>query len=148
MKITRLSTPTPLHLSPLAELETWFRQPFQGFPALGSFLGSLQETFPSTTSGRLPANLHEETSEYLAQFEVPGVSKEDLHVELDHQVLTVKALRKQKTAQGERATTLTRSISVPESVRAEGITAKLENGILTLTLPKIDEPKPKLIPIS
>ncbi|HSJ02473.1 MAG: Hsp20/alpha crystallin family protein [Verrucomicrobium sp.] len=120
--------------------------PFAGFPSL-SRLFDWEPTF-GAVSGRLATDIHEDKDNYFATFEVPGVKKEDVKVELNERLLTVTVQRKQKNGETESSFTSTRSVSVPDSVKSESISAKVEDGLLTVTLPKAEERKPRNIEIS
>jgi HSP20 family protein len=135
MKLTRCNPYT------LTDFDSWFRQPFAGFP-------SASQLFSAAGSNSLAADIHEDKDNYFAQFEVPGVKKEELKVELNNQILTVSAEKNQSAGDNEQSFSLTRSISVPDGVQGDAISAKLENGILTVTLPKAEHRKPKAIEIA
>lgn len=145
MKLARFN---PSNLARVSDFDEWFRHPFAGFPSLGQFFGNLPEFMSAASNGRLAADIHEDKDNYYAQFEVPGVKKEDVKVELNNQLLTVTVEKKEKTGEGEQSCTLTRSVSVPDGVKPEAISAKLENGVLNVTLPKAEHRKPKTIEIA
>jgi HSP20 family protein len=63
-------------------------------------------------------------------------------------MLTVTAEKREKNGENESSYTLSRSISVPDGVNVEAITAKLEDGILNLTLPKAEHKKPRTIELN
>lgn len=142
MKLARY-TPS-FDLGRVADFDQWLRHPFAGFPAVGQLLGE----FLPGAAGRLAADVYEDQDNYYARFELPGVKKEDVKVEVHDRLLTVSTQRQTKAEGQEEAYSLTRSISVPESVRADAIAAKMEDGILTVTLPKQEERKPKLIQVN
>lgn len=145
MKLTRFNPPA---LARVSDFDEWFRHPFAGFPSVGQFFGNLPEFLSAGGTGRLAADIHEDKDNYFAQFEVPGVKKEDVKVELNNQLLTVTVEKKEKTSEGEQSYTLTRSVSVPDGVKPDAILAKLENGVLNVTLPKAEHRKPKTIEIA
>lgn len=132
----------------LADFDSWFRQPFVGFPSVSQFFGNTPEFASGAGVGRLAADIHEDKDNYFAQFEVPGVKKEDLKVELNNQILTISAEKKQTSSDGEQSYSLSRSISVPDGVQSDAISAKLEDGILTVALPKSEHRRPKSIEIA
>ena len=102
-----------------------------------------------------PVDLHETASEYVLIAEVPGLRQEDLHIELQDSRLTV-AGRRQETGSAceqyhrvERGHgSFSRTFQLPHAVEAERITADLQDGVLTVTCPKIAEPEPLRIQIS
>lgn len=141
MKLTRY-TPS-FDLGRVADFDQWLRHPFAGFPAVGQLLGDF---LPA--AGRLATDVYEDKDNYYARFELPGVKKEDVKVEVHDRLLTVSAKRREKTSESEQSFSLSRSVSVPEGVRSDAIGAKLEDGILTVTLPKQEQRKPKLIEVN
>jgi HSP20 family protein len=78
------------------------------------------------------------------------VKREDINVELAEGDLTITAARKTPAAdgKGEELFSLSRSVSVPEAVQADKVAAAYENGVLTVTLPKREEAKPKKITVA
>jgi HSP20 family protein len=102
----------------------------------------------------LPAvNIKENDNEYLIEVAAPGLKKEDFKVNYDNGRLTIASEKKQESEQkdGEKITrrefcyqSFQRSFSVSEDlVNADKISAKYDNGILYVTLPKREEVKPK-----
>lgn len=121
--------------------------PFSALPAF-SRLFDWEGGFGSPSLGRLATDIHEDKDNYYATFEVPGVKKEDVKLELNDRLLTVTVARKEKTGDTESSYSSTRSISVPDSVKSDAILAKLEDGLLTVTLPKSEERKPRSIDVA
>ncbi|AXE30806.1 heat-shock protein Hsp20 [Chromobacterium phragmitis] len=87
-----------------------------------------------------------ETGEaYLVAAELPGVGKEDIHVDIDGALVTIKAEVKQFDQQGKDERQLrteryygvvSRSFQLPQDVDRDASAAKYENGVLSLILPK------------
>lgn len=146
MKILR-SNPSSTLSNRVADFDEWFRHPFAGLPSLGQFFSNLSEVLPNVND-RLAVDVHEDKDNYYASFEVPGVKKEDVKIELNNGLLTVSAEKREKTGENESSFSMTRSVSVPDGVNAEGIAAKLEDGILNVTLPKAEHRKPRTIALS
>jgi HSP20 family protein len=138
----------PSALARVSDFDEWFRHPFASLPSLGQFFSQLGEAFPGVPSDRLAVDVHEDKDAYHASFEVPGVKKEDVKVELNNGLLTVTAEKREKNGESETSLSLSRSVSVPDGVNAEAITARLENGILNLTLPKAEHTKPRTITLN
>jgi HSP20 family protein len=143
MKLTRY-TPS-FDLGRVADFDQWLRNPFAGFPPVGQFLNDFMS---AGGSSRLATDVHEDKDNFYARFELPGIKKEDLKVEVHDRLLTVSAEHSGKEGESESSFSLNRSISVPEGIRGDAIGAKLEDGILTVTLPKQEHRKPKLIEIT
>jgi HSP20 family protein len=142
MKLTR--TPPRFDLGHLATLDPWLRHSFAGLPSIGHWLDNF---FPNAVSNRLAADVYEDEGHYYVQFELPGVKKEDLNIELHDRLLTVTATHQDKQGENERSYQLRRTLTVPEGVRSDAITAKLEDGLLTVSLPKPEANQPKRIDI-
>lgn len=121
------------------------RHPLAGFPAMAQLF---EDFLPATNSSNLVTDLHEDTDHFHARFELPGVKKDAVKIELHERVLTVTAERVVKAGEKESSRTFTRSLALPEIVQEDGITAKLEDGILSVTLPKQESRKPKVISVN
>jgi len=106
-------------------------------------------TMPSSFNGNnFPVDIYGDGESYFLVAELPGVQKEELDLKLENAVLTISA--KRKTGEGENAKTIpmTRAVTVGDDINPDEVIAKLENGILSVTLPKVEERKPKAIAIS
>ncbi len=145
MKLIRTN---PSSLGRVSDFDEWFRHPFAGLPSLSHFLTNLGEVFPGAAGDKLAVDVHEDKDNYFASFEVPGVKKEDVKLELQNGLLTVSAEKRDKNGDNESSYSLTRSVSVPDGVNVETIAAKLEDGILTVTLPKAEHRKPRTITLN
>lgn len=97
------------------------------------------------TPAQIKVDVKESDSAYTVQAEVPGVAKEDIHVSLDGNVVTVRAEVKQQDAQTKDEKVLrseryfgavSRSFQLPMDIDQSTAKAKYDNGVLTLTLPK------------
>lgn len=100
-------------------------------------------------------DLYEDGDKLVVKVELPGLKKEDIAISLDDGVLTVAGERKteSKAANGtvhrrERAVgRFSRGIGLPYPVKTDAVKAAYSDGILTVTLPKAEEAKPKQIPV-
>jgi HSP20 family protein len=109
---------------------------------------SVEDRFPKT-------NLYEDGDLFEIRAELPGIGKEDLNVKIQGNYLEISGTRKSATPEKysihrtERdITSFTRSFTLPADVDSEKAKATLENGVLTLTLPKSEAAKPKQITIA
>lgn len=148
MKLTRCQ-PDASSFYAQSPFDGLFRHSPAGLPSFERLfdLASL----PGTKSRRpaaLAVDVYEDDGHYHAQFEVPGVKKEDVKIELEDRRLAVTASRKTSTAEGESTIELSRALTVPEGIDVENISAKLENGLLTVTLPKAAAHKPRVIELN
>lgn len=108
------------------------------------FQGALTDYAAPALASRFPVDLYEDKDNTYVRAELPGVAREDLAIEMIEGYLTLNATRKD----GEQSFSFSRSISIPEAVQADKVTAALENGILTVTLPKQEQAKPRKITIN
>ena len=100
------------------------------------------------------ATMVEKPEEYVLKVEVPGIGKEDAELHMDGKTLTLKthakyqnpAGFKQVAAEFER-TSYAISAELPEMADPKTLSAKLENGVLTVTIQKRAETKPTQIQI-
>ena len=121
---------------PFREMRDMERRLFGG-PFDGFFRGSDLAEFKT--------DVRDQGDAYLVECDLPGFAKEDIHLDIEGDVLTIKAERhsefEDKEKQGgylrcERTYgSFSRSFDVSE-IERDGIKAKLDNGVLTLTLPK------------
>jgi len=112
------------------------------------------ETGTRPTNYALPrATIREEKDHFLLDLEMPGVRKEDLEVTVENNELTVIGRRKDGELRGElvyresRPLDYRRVFDLDPSIDAGKITAKIEQGIVKLTLPKAESVKPRKIPV-
>ena len=102
-------------------------------------------------------DMFEEDGHLVVKAEMPGISKKDLDICLENDILTIKAEKKEEKEEGEKGTTnytrerrfgqYVRYMSLPTRVDAENITATLKKGLLEIKMPKAEEPKAKQIEI-
>lgn len=101
-------------------------------------------------SNNLPAvNVKEDGKQFDIEFAAPGFSKEDFKIDLDQNVLTISAEKKQEKNEGSKRftrrefsyNTFSRSFTLPQTVNADKIDAKYQHGLLCLQIPKKDEVK-------
>lgn len=92
-----------------------------------------------------PVDIYENKEEILIQADVPGVTKDDLAIHLDKDQLTIEAHRPKGV---DPAFDYRRTFVVPRGIDAENIGASLQNGVLTLKLPKSASMKPRQIAVT
>jgi HSP20 family protein len=104
----------------------------------------------------IPAmDLVETDEHFVLRADLPGMSETDVNIEVENNVLTVSGERKaeHETKQEgyyrlERATgTFSRSLSLPEGIDAEAVTATFDKGVLEVRVPKPAQAKPKRVQI-
>jgi HSP20 family protein len=107
-------------------------------------------------SGWTPAlDLYQSNDNVVAVVELPGMRKEDIEISLHEGMLTISGERKHETGENENAERseryvgkFRRSISLPARVDASNVSATYKDGILSVTLPKAEEAKPKKIQVN
>jgi HSP20 family protein len=100
-------------------------------------------------------NVEEMEEEFEITAELPGMKKEEINIEVHDNVLTIKGERKyeKENKDGnyhicERSYgTFQRAFTLPENVQTEGIDAEYVDGVLRLTVPKVEPEKPKEVKI-
>jgi HSP20 family protein len=129
------------------------RDPF----ALARELFSWDFGFSNRPSAFAPAFEVKETPDaFVVTADVPGVSDADLDIAVHDRVLTVSGTRQSEARKEENAYALherqygafTRSFALPDTADGEHVDAKLERGVLTLTISKKAEAKPRKIAIA
>lgn len=140
----RTAAPRPTFFSPWAGFETELDRMMNA--ALGSLLPANE---PAAALEHPRVDLYEDKDNFHFRAELPGLKREDIQVEMGEGVLTLSGSRTSFGADGEarQATRFSRSVSVPARVQDDRISARYENGILTVSLPKAEEVKPKRIAI-
>ncbi len=104
-------------------------------------------------------DVREDADHIYVEAELPGYKKEDVNVTLENQTLTISAQRKAEQQQGngnkgewllrERSyTQFHRSFTLPPTVDEQTVNAKLNEGVLTITLTKREETKPRRISVA
>jgi HSP20 family protein len=105
----------------------------------------------------MPRTNFYEARDYLEiKAEVPGLAREDLSIKIQGNYLEISGTRKGDAPEGYKAhrierkapTSFTRSFTLPSDVNVDKVEATLNNGLLTLTLPKAEAAKPKQIMVS
>jgi HSP20 family protein len=130
---------SPFNRSPWSGLESEIDRLFQS--TLGDFTGA--------TSRRVPVDIYEDKDNTYVRAELPGVNRGDINIELVDGYLNISATRKTKSGEREESVSLSRSVSVPDTaVQADKISAAYENGMLTITLPKREEAKPRKVTVA
>ncbi|MCI5131368.1 MAG: Hsp20/alpha crystallin family protein [Candidatus Electrothrix sp. EH2] len=95
----------------------------------------------------------ETDNDFVLKVELPGVEKDDVHVSIDNRILTIKGEKKntdkdKKLHRTEcRYGTFIRNFTLPRDVDVDKVEAACKNGVLSLTLAKMEQAKPKQIEV-
>ena len=145
----------------MANLER--REPFYGLSSVDSQFSRMLNDFfgrsgneSNLTSWAPAVDIFETEHELVVKADLPDVKPEDLDVRVENNLLTIRVERKfekkvdeKDYLRVERAYgSFSRSFSLANTVNADAIKADYHNGVLTLTLPKREEAKPKQIKVS
>jgi len=102
-----------------------------------------------------PVDVYETENEIVVNAQLPGIKKEDLQIQLENSLLTIKGVRQAESdttgtvLRVERSYgTFTRSFKVPSNVDQTAIKSDFSQGILKVHLPKREEEKPRQIEIT
>lgn len=122
---------------------------------------TLTQAAPETRSTATPptfivprADIREEKDDYIVALEMPGVRKDGLEVLVENSELTIIGRRAEIPLKGDllysesRRNDFRRVFELDSSIDTEKITAKMENGIVTLTLPKAEKVRPRKIEVA
>ena len=103
-------------------------------------------------------DIREDADHFYVEAELPGFKKEEVDITLENQTLTIAAERRSETKQGDgkkgelllherRYSRFLRSFTLPPTVNEQSVNAKLADGVLTITLNKREETKPRRIQV-
>lgn len=115
---------------------------------------------PMRESGRWvpPVSVSETSDELLLSAELPGMSEDDISIDLENNVLTISGQKNEVREEGDEERryhvyerhfgSFNRSFTLPRTVDPSDIRATFDNGILTVKMPKVAEAKGRKIEIS
>jgi HSP20 family protein len=98
-------------------------------------------------------NIYETAGEYVVEVEMPGVGKEELEITVEGNEIAIAGFRRKEAVTGKvlfserRAENYRRVFELDPVVETGKISARVDQGILTLTLPKTEEVKPRKIAV-
>lgn len=108
-------------------------------------------------------DIREDQDHFYVEAELPGFRKDDVEITLENQTLTISAERNDERRQGDgkggegkkgelllherRYSRFLRSFTLPPTVNEQSVNAKLQDGVLTITLNKREETKPRKIQV-
>jgi HSP20 family protein len=127
------------------------------FGRLSNLQDELDRLFESPLTGWAPAlDVHEDKDSFVVRTELPGLKREDIEVSLHEDALLISGERKAEAKpegvevhrQERYYGKFQRVLTLPTPVAADKVKAQYKDGVLTVTLPKVEEAKPKQIDIS
>ena len=123
---------------------------------LEEFFGDLIPERTAQSGYRPPLDLREGEGHYYAQLELPGMSKEEIKISLENNVLTIRGEKKQEQVDdNEEYRRVERSYGVfercfrmPQEIRDGEIRAEMKNGVLKISIPNTEKVEPRQISIN
>ena len=120
-----------------------------------SFIGPRWGWVAPTSAANLAINMYETKNEVVVKAALPGVKPEEVEVTITGNTLTIAGESKEEKEVKEKdymrkerqISSFTRTITLPNGLKADQADASFENGVLTLKVPKTEEAKPKTIQI-
>lgn len=139
-------------------------EPFSDLMSLRQAMDRLMEdsfVHPSRLSlglgpvSAIPIDVYQTPNEVVVKAALPGVKPEDVEVTITGDTLTIKGETKAEEQvkredylyQEHRYGSFNRTLTLPSNLQSDKVDATFGNGILTLTIPKAEETKPKLIKV-
>lgn len=126
---------------------------FDPFSDLDRLTGSLLQFRPGPRF--MPVDLYREDEHYVLNADLPGIDPGSVDVDVDGQLLTIRAQRTHATQSGAKwlvqerpAGTYLRQFSLGEGVDTERISASYDNGVLSVVIPVSEKAKPRKIAIT
>ena len=103
----------------------------------------------------LATDVVESSDDVRVTMEIPGIDPSEIDITIDNNVLRISGEKRAARSEGEGAYRLTerrygrfeRSFVLPRDVRSDAVDASYENGVLTVTLPKREEAKPRKVEV-
>ena len=105
-----------------------------------------------------PVSVEERNGEILLTAELPGMAEDQVEISLESNVLTISGEKRESREEDDEGGkfhlvertfgSFRRSFTLPRTIRAEGITAEFDNGLLNVRLPKADEALSRKIEVS
>ena len=107
------------------------------------------------TTQTLPIDVTERDGALIIKAAVPGVGAEELQIQVEQNVLSIRGEFKSETSENEKVYRreigygpFVRSLRIPEGFDLEKVDAVFSNGVVTISIPKSEEQKPKTIQVN
>ena len=145
-----------------------FRSPLHDVAVLQNRLNSVFQEFTRNDAPELsaseslaagsfipPVDIFEDAQRLVLHLEVPGIKQQDLGINIENQTLTIKGQRNFESDQKEenfhrierRYGSFTRTFTLPQTVDTDAISAQYDAGVLTISIAKKAEAKPRQIKV-
>jgi len=142
----------PFYRTPWTEFETMRRE-------MDLWRKAFMNEPPRHTAATVyPAlNISEDRDNIYVKAEIPGLRPTEPEILLEGDTLTIKGEHQPQVAPGEKVSyhrreieygRFSRAVTLPTKINTDRVTAKAKNGILTITLPKAEEAKPRQVAVN
>jgi HSP20 family protein len=148
MRIIRYTQPSSRSFGPTLGFGGRVSRPGIGTELDWLFGTALTGLAGTAQDGLFPVGLYEDKDNTYVRAELPGVDRESINIEVVDGTLTIQASRKSKSGEGETTVSFSRQVSLPDETESDKVSAAYVNGVVTVTLPRKEEAKPRKINVS
>ncbi len=150
-----------IRFKPEQEVSTW--TPFRDLMNMQREIGRAFDSLFTDVDGdgdhlsqwRPRIDVMEHADSFVIKAELPGVNRNDVKITVRENILTIKGEKKQEKEEKDKSYhrversygSFERSFTLPSGVKNDKIDATYKDGVLTITLPKVEEAKPKEIEV-
>ena len=124
-------------------------------PRFDSLFSDFWSDLAIPVTAHLPVDLREDDDKFVIEADVPGLSKDDITVDLDNRVLTIASKRSSNSESKKdgysirerRWGSASRAFRLPDNIDPEGVSAAVDNGVLTVEVRKQEQLKRRKIEV-
>jgi HSP20 family protein len=110
----------------------------------------------ASPGGTLPLDIYEREGKLVFKAGVPGIDPKDLEIQIENNVLTIRGeTRHEEESKEEKVYrrevsygSFSRSVRLPEGLDLDSVDAEFKNGLVTISLPRVPEEKPKALKVA
>jgi len=110
----------------------------------------------SNLAGTFPLDIYEREGKLMFTASVPGIDPKDLEIQIENNVLTIRGETRHEEESKEDKVyrrevsygSFSRSVRLPEGLNLEAVDAEFKNGLVTISLPRVPEEKPKAVKVA
>jgi HSP20 family protein len=133
-------------------LPTISKRSFRPFYIPGIFDDDFFPVMNNRTSSMPAVNIREDDKKFVLDLAIPGIDKKDLKIDINEDLLTISSETKDENEESKDGykrkefsySSFCRSFQIPENVNRDSIEANYKDGVLNVTLPKVEEEKHKV----
>ena len=132
--------------NPFEELERLFDRMSRQFGEASTRWGGIEPFQGTSPLESMAVDLVEHDEEFVVSVDLPGYERDDVDIQVTNHTLRIDAEREAAVDEAEenyirrerRHESMQRSIQLPDEVDAENVAATMKNGVLTITMPKLE----------